>query len=148
MKNILCNLVEDMLNNWSDTRDSVLAIKTKIVDNDAQLTTMDKSFAWKDNASISGHAGLSGGGCDRGGGGSGSAIGGMVLVSRGGGGSGSMTWCTTTTPHAPPFPIPSTIEPLFKCLKEMSSQKRKQQQQPAQPAQEAATNSPTQSQEE
>ena len=113
MKNMLCNLVEDMLNNWVEARDFVLTMKTGMVEIDAQLTAINNSFSYKGTASISAH-----GGRDWGGGGSGSATGGLVLTSRGGGGSGSATGCTTMAPQAPPFPIPLTIEPLLSaCVK-------------------------------
>ena len=80
MKNMLCNLVEDMLTNWSDARDSVLAVKSRIAEIDAQLTAMDNSFSWKGTAGISGHGSLNGGGHDWGGGGRGSSTGGLVLA--------------------------------------------------------------------
>ena len=140
MKNMLCNLMEDMLTNWADARDTVQSVKTRISEIDAQLTAMESSFAWKGNVGISGHGGLNGGSRDRGGGGSGSTMGGMVLHSHGD--SGNATRCTIAPPPALSFPIPSTVEPLFKCLKEMSAQ------QPAQMPPEVATNSPNQSQEE
>ena len=69
---------------------------------------------------ISGHGGLNGGSCHRGGGGTISTIGGMVLPTRGG--SGSVTGCTIAPPPSPSFPIPSMMEPLFKRLKVMVSQ--------------------------
>ena len=120
MKNMLYNLIEDMLTNWADARDKVWTVKTRISEIDAHLTTMENSFAWKGNAGISGHGGLNGGSRDRGGGGSGSAMGGMVLPN--GGGSGSATGCTMVPPPALSFPMPSTVEPLFKRLKAMVSQ--------------------------
>ena len=70
-----------------------------------------------------GHGGQGGGSRDLRGGGSGRVTGGVVLVGCGGGGSGSVTGCTIVDPQAPPFPIPSTVEPLFKRLKNMIGQK-------------------------
>ena len=64
MKNMLYNLVEDMITNWVDARDTVQTVKTRISEIDAQLTTMESSFAWKGNARISGHDGLNGGSRD------------------------------------------------------------------------------------
>ena len=81
---------------------------------------MESSFAWKGNVGIYGHRGLNADSCDRGGGGSGRATGGVVLPT--GGGSGSATGCTIAPPPALPFPIPSTVESLFKHLKEMAAQ--------------------------
>lgn len=147
-KNMLCNLVEDMLSNWSDARDSVHAMKTRMAEIDSQLTTMDNSFAWKGTVGITSHGSLGGGNHDLRGGGSVSTTGGVVHVGCGRGGSGSVTGCTITAPQAPPFPIPSTMEPLFKRLKNMISQKPEQQQQLPQPTPEATTNSSSPSQEE
>ena len=69
---------------------------------------------------ILGHSGLNGGNRDWGGGGSGSTTGGLVLPN--GGGSGSATGCTIAPPLALSFPIPSTMELLFKRLKAMDAQ--------------------------
>ena len=69
---------------------------------------------------ISGHGGLNGGSHDWGGGGSGSTIGSMTLPNCGG--SGSATGCTIMPPPTLSFPIPSTVEPLFKRLKAMAAQ--------------------------
>ena len=109
---MLCNLVEDMLSNWFDARDSVLAMKTRMVEIDSQLTTLDNTFAWKGTIGIIGHG-------DLGGGGNGSATGSLVHVGCGGDGSGSATSCTIAAPQVSPFPIHSTVESLFKCLKNM-----------------------------
>ena len=79
MKNMLCNLMEDMLINWVDARDMVQTVKTRISEIDAQLIAMESAFASKGNAGISGHGGLNEGSCERGGGGRGSATGGLVL---------------------------------------------------------------------
>ena len=88
---------------------------------------MDNSFTWKGTVDISDHSGMSKSDRDHGGSGSGSMTRGMNLVSHGGGGSGSAIGCATIAPQASPFPIPSTLEPLFKRLKEMTSQNPKQQ---------------------
>ena len=122
MKNKLCNLVKDMLSNWVEAHDSILSMKTRMAEIDSHLTAMDNSFSWKGTRGISGHGGLYRGGHDRGGGGSGSATGGMVFTSHGGCGNGRSIGCTMIYPPSPPFPIPLTVEPLFKCLKEMYSQ--------------------------
>ena len=53
LKNMLCNLAEDMLSNWAEVRIAVHSMKTKIAKMDAQLTAMDNSFSWKGTASIS-----------------------------------------------------------------------------------------------
>ena len=53
LKNMLCNIAEDMLSNWAEARIAVHSMKTKIAEMDAQLTAMDKSFSWKGMASIS-----------------------------------------------------------------------------------------------
>ena len=37
LKNMLCNLAEDMLSNWVEARIAVHSMKTKIVEIDAQL---------------------------------------------------------------------------------------------------------------
>ena len=63
MKNMLCNLMEDML-----TRDTVQMVNTRILEIDAQLTAMESSFAWKGNVGFTGHGGLNGGNCNQGGG--------------------------------------------------------------------------------
>ena len=77
----------------------------------------------------------------RGGGSSGSESRGWALTSLDG--SGSATSFSTEAPHVKPFPLPSTVEPLFKHLKEMSSQRSKQKQHMLSLALNAATNSPT-----
>ena len=45
MKNMLYNLMEDMLTNWADTRDMVEMVKIIILDIDAQLAAMESYFA-------------------------------------------------------------------------------------------------------
>ena len=45
MKNMLCNLVEDMINTWYDACSFVLTVKTRIAEIDAQLAAMDNLFA-------------------------------------------------------------------------------------------------------
>ena len=45
MKNMLYNLVEDMLSNWVEARDSLLAMKTRMDEIDTQLTAMDNAFS-------------------------------------------------------------------------------------------------------
>ena len=54
MKNMLCNLVEDMLSNRSNARDSVLSMKIGIAEINSQLTAMDNSFTWKGTVGIKG----------------------------------------------------------------------------------------------
>ena len=44
LKNMLCNLAEDMLSNWAKARMAVHTMKTKIAEIDAQLTELDKTF--------------------------------------------------------------------------------------------------------
>ena len=88
---MLCNLVEDMLSCWSDARDSVLVMKARMAEIDSQLMTLDNTFAWKGTVGITGHGGLRGGG-------SGSAIRGVLHIGCGGGGSGSATSCTNASP--------------------------------------------------
>ena len=60
IKNMLCNLVEDMLSNWSDARDSVLVMKTRMAEIDSQLTALDNTFTWKGTVGIIGYGGLGG----------------------------------------------------------------------------------------
>ena len=88
---MLCNLVKDMLSYWSDARDSILVMKARMAKIDSHLTTLDNTFAWKGTVGIIGHGVL-------GGGGSGSATGGIVHVGCGGGGSGSATGCKNAYP--------------------------------------------------
>ena len=52
------------------------------------------------------------GGGAQGGGASGSEMGGRTITSLGG--SGSAIDCSTKTPRAKPFLVPSTVEPLLK----------------------------------
>ena len=95
-------------------------MKSKITDIEAQLTAMDNSFAWKGMASISSLHGMKKGGRSQGGGASDSESGGRALTSLGR--TGNATGCSTKVPRAKPFPVPSMVDPLFKCTKEMSSQ--------------------------
>ena len=88
---MLCNLVEDMLSYWSDARDSILVMKARMAEINSQLTTLDNMFTWKGMVGITGHGVL-------GGGGSGSATGGIVHVGCGGGGSVSATSCMNASP--------------------------------------------------
>ena len=53
LKNMLCNMEEDMLSNWSDAHITVHSMKAKIAEIDTQLTAMDNSFSWKGMATIS-----------------------------------------------------------------------------------------------
>ena len=53
MKNMLCNLAEDMLSNWAEAKMAVHTMKMKIAEIDAMLTDLDKTFSWKGTASIS-----------------------------------------------------------------------------------------------
>ena len=112
LKNMLCNLAEGMLSNWVESRIAVHSMKAKIAEIDAQLTAMDKSFSWKGTASISSLNVHNSGGGAQGGGASGSEMGGRTITSLGG--SGSAIDCSTKTPRAKPFLVPSTVEPLFK----------------------------------
>ena len=125
MKNMLCNMVEDILSNWSEAQVVVHTMKTKITDIEAQLTAMDNSFAWKGTTSISSLNGMKVGGRTQGGGASGSESGGRALTSLDGSGNGID--CSTEAPHVKPFLIPSMVEILFKRLKEMSIQQSEQQ---------------------
>ena len=65
------------------------------------------------------------GGRAQGGGSNGSESGGWALTSLGG--SDSATDLSSEAPRVKQFPIPSTVDPLFKRLKEMSSQQSEQQ---------------------
>lgn len=53
MKNMMCNLAEDMLSNWSKAWVAIHTMKSKISQIEAQITAMDNSFAWKGTAGIS-----------------------------------------------------------------------------------------------
>ena len=117
---MLYNLVEDMLNNWSEARIAVHSMKAKIVEIDAQLTAMDNSFSLKGTASISSLNVHKMGGCAQGGVASGSKSGGQALTSLGG--SDSATGCSTKTLRVKPYLIPSTVEPLLKHLKDSLAQ--------------------------
>ena len=109
---MLCNLAEDMLSNWAEARIAVHSMKTKIVEIDAQLTAMDKTFSWKGTTSIS-----SGGA--QGGGASGSEMSVRAITSLGG--NDSATGGSSKMPHAKPFSVPSTVEPFFKRQKGSST---------------------------
>ena len=98
---MLGNLVEGMLSNWSIARDIVLAMKAKMVEMDTQVTTLDNTFAWNCMADNAGYVRI-------GDGGSGSATEGKLRDTS-----------TTPAPQAPPFPIPSIVEPLFKRMKDV-----------------------------
>ena len=54
MNNMLYNLMEDMLTNWEDARDTIQMVKTITLETYAHLTTMERSFAWKGSTGISG----------------------------------------------------------------------------------------------
>ena len=86
------------------------------------------------------------GGCAQGGVSSGSESGGWALTSLGG--SGSATGCSTKTPRVKPFSVPSTVEPLLKRLKDSSAQQFERHPHSLSLAPNAATTSPTLSQEE
>ena len=135
-----------MLSNWAEARIAVQSMKTKIAEMDAQLTAMDKSFSWKGMASISSLNVHNLGGCAQGGGASGSETGGRAITSLGG--SGSATGCSSKTPRIKPFSIPSTVEPLFKRLKDSVTPQMEQLPPSLTLAPTVATNSPTVSQEE
>ena len=45
MKNMIYNLMEDMLTNWVDARETVQTVKTRISEIDAQFMAMESSFA-------------------------------------------------------------------------------------------------------
>ena len=124
LNNMLCNLVEDMLSNWVKAQIAVQSMKSKITEMDAQLTAMDNSFSWKGTASISSLNVHKTGGGAQGGVASGSESGGRSLTSLGG--RGSAMGCSTKTPRVKPFPIPSTMEPLLKRLKDSPAQQPKQ----------------------
>ena len=143
---MLCNLVEDMLSNWMEAWIAVHSMKTKIAEIDAQLTAMDKSFSWKGTISISSMNVHNSGGGAQGGGASGSETGGCTITSLGG--NGSATGCSTKTPCAKPFPVPSTVEPLFKRLKDSLTPQMGHLPPSMILAPTAATNSPAVSQEE
>ena len=49
---MLGNLVEDILSNWSAARDTVLAVKDKMVEMHTQLTTLDNTFDWNYMAGV------------------------------------------------------------------------------------------------
>ena len=53
VKNMLYNLVEDMLSNWAEARMVVHSMKMKITEIDTQLTELDKTFSWKGTTIIS-----------------------------------------------------------------------------------------------
>ena len=54
---MLGNLGEDMLSNWSETHDTVLAVKAKMMEMDAQLTSLDNTFSWNCTGGKAGQAG-------------------------------------------------------------------------------------------
>ena len=85
---------------------------------------MDNSFAWKGMTCIFGMSCMKVGGHAHGGGASGSESRGRTLTSLGA--SGSAIGCSTEAPRVKPFPVSSTVEPLFKQLKEMSAQQSEQ----------------------
>ena len=114
-----------MLSNCSKDWVVVYTMKSKIADIEAQFIAMENSFSWKGTASISSLNGMKKGGHSQGGGASGSESRGRALTSLGS--SESATGCSTAAPRAQPFPIPSTVEPLFKRLKEMPAQQSEQQ---------------------
>ena len=98
---MLCNLAEDMISNWAEDRMAVHSMKMKIVEIDAQLTELDKTFSWKGTASISSlnvqksRGEAQGGGAS--GGASGSEMGGRAITSLGGNG------CSSKSPWAKSF---------------------------------------------
>ena len=141
LKNMLCNLAEDMLSNWVEAQIAVHSMKTKITKIDAQLTAMDNSFSWKGTTSISSLNVHNSGGGAQGGGASGSETGGRAITSLGG--SGSATGGSTKTPRAKPFPVPSIVEPLFKLMKDSLTSQTKHLPPSLTLAPNAATNSPT-----
>ena len=57
---MLCNLVEDILNYWSDAGEYVLVMKARMAKIDSQLTTLDNTFTWKGTVGITGHGVLTG----------------------------------------------------------------------------------------
>ena len=122
LKNMLYNLAEDMLSNWAEARIAIHSMKAKIAEMDAQLTAMDNYFSWKGMASISSLNVHKTGGGAQGGVASGSESGGWALTSLGG--SGSAMGCSTKTPCVKPFPVPSTVEPLLKRLKDSPAQQQ------------------------
>ena len=91
----------------------------KIAEIDAQLTELDKTFSWKGIASISSlNIQKSGGeaqGGDASGGASGGETSGCAITSLGGSG------CSSKSPRAKTFQVPSPVEPLSKRLKDFPS---------------------------
>ena len=135
-----------MLSNWAEARIAVQSMKTKITEMDAQLMAVDKSFSWKGTTTISSLNFHNSRGCAQGGSASGSEMGGHHITSLGG--SGSATGFSTKTPCAKPYPIPSTVEPLFKRLKDSPTPQTEQLPPFLTLAPTAATNSSTVLQEE
>ena len=94
-------LMEDMLGSWISACNIVLFVKAKMTYMDSQLSSLDATFAWKCVAS-----GLRR--VDTMEVGYGSATGGRSLDK----GSTPVSEAATSAP----FPISTTIEPLFKCV--------------------------------
>ena len=98
---------------------AVHSMKMKIAEIDAQLTELDKTFSWKGIASISrlnvqkSRGEAQGGGAS--GGASGSETGGHAITSLGG------TGCSSKSPRAKTFQVPSPVEPLSKRQKDLPS---------------------------
>ena len=80
---------------------AVHTMKMKIVEIDAQLTDLDKTFSWKGTASISSLNVHNSGGGEKGGGANGSEMGGCAITSLGG--SGSATSGSSKSPWDKPL---------------------------------------------
>ena len=105
-------LMEDMLGSYSSAHNIVLSIKAKMTDMDSQLSSLDATFAWKCLASGQRRVSTMEVGC-------GSAMGGRS-VDKG------LALVPKATTNAP-FPISSTIEPLFKHVWDSEGMRSKEQ---------------------
>ena len=123
-----------------EARIAIHSMKTKVVEIDAQFSAMDKTFSWKGMKSISSLNVHKSGVDAQGGGASGSEMSGRAITSLGG--SGSATGGFSKMPRAKPFPVPSTVEPLFKRQKDPSTPQTEHHP-PLTLAPTTATNSPT-----
>ena len=103
VKNMIGNLIEDMLGNWSVARDKVLAVKAKMVKMDCQLNSLDINFAWKCMAGTTRKARHMEGGSD---------------IAIGGRSRDASSVPTHQMVQAASFPILTTIEPMFKHVRE------------------------------
>lgn len=53
MKNMLGNILDDMLGNWGSTRNQMLATRAKLVALDESLANLDATFSWSQHAIVS-----------------------------------------------------------------------------------------------